>query len=172
MQYEPPVPEASQSPYPIQEAPHVPAPLPPRAASRGTADSKKAGGTKIARIGAAIAIGVGATLAAVLALRHRGSTAPSRPAGTGAMRVAKRTVTRKPATLPSTQAKQPTPQASEQASAKASAPAKPPAPVEAPGPANSPALVEAKKRVARNTPASSASGRATGKTASLSSPSD
>lgn len=91
MTHTPPVPEANQSPYPIEEAPHQHADLPPvQATSEADPESLKqraealvekvgdfgAENRTIAGIGAAIALGAIATVTAILFTRRT----PAKPA--------------------------------------------------------------------------------------------
>jgi len=95
MSHTPPVPDANQSPFPIEEAPHPEPALPPLAAAN---DSEPASLKDRARelidqvpnvdvdsrtlvgIGAAIALGAAATVAAVFFTRRSPSRAPKKRA--------------------------------------------------------------------------------------------
>jgi hypothetical protein len=71
MKHEPPVPAANRSPYPVAEPPHPRTDPPP--APDATVDAPRTGG--IGRIGAAVALGIGAAVAGLLFAR-RAAPAP------------------------------------------------------------------------------------------------
>lgn len=103
MSHQPPIPEAAQSPYPREEPPHTHVELPPLVESGGEPSishrartflsevTDRAEDTRaIVGVGAAIALGVAATVAALLLARRR-APAPSSPKGRPAAKsVAKR----------------------------------------------------------------------------------
>lgn len=77
MSHEPPVPAANRSPYPIVEPPHDhQATTPAEDKAKAPAPAEIGSGT-IIRLGAAVALGVGATVAALLFARR--SPAPAKP---------------------------------------------------------------------------------------------
>jgi len=95
MSHEPPVPSANQSPYPIDEAPHPDVALPPLSAAndaeppslkeraQGLADyvpNVDVDGRTLVGIGAAIALGAAATVAAVFFSRRGPSPSPRKRA--------------------------------------------------------------------------------------------
>ena len=95
MSHEPPVPGASQSPYPIDEAPHPDVVLPPLSAANDAEPpglKERAQGLveyvpnvdvdarTLVGIGAAIALGAAATVAAVFFTRRRTSSTPRKRA--------------------------------------------------------------------------------------------
>lgn len=84
MSHQPPVPEANQSPYPLQEPPHLHAQTASEADDEGAADRSPANGhladlledlpelsgRTIVAVGGAIALGVAATVGALLFARR------------------------------------------------------------------------------------------------------
>jgi hypothetical protein len=110
MAHEPPIPEQNQSPYPIPEAPHhsssQPAPRVAKDDSDGAMLEELPGlsGRTIVGIGAAITLGVAATIGALLfaqkrapaEARARRKPAQSRKSATGARQTRPRTSPRKP----------------------------------------------------------------------------
>ncbi|MES2986594.1 MAG: hypothetical protein V4808_01685 [Pseudomonadota bacterium] len=108
MTHEPPVPDANKSPYPIDELPHPQVDLPPVAEASGTETTSlkqraeevietvsdlATENRSIASIGAAIALGAVATVAAILFARR----SPTKPTPAQRKRPAAKPRARKPA---------------------------------------------------------------------------
>ena len=92
MTHSPPVPAGNVSPYPLQEAPHVHAAPPPVAADADDDDARDDHTNTLLGVGAAVVLGVGATVAALWFAARKPVPAPvkrrKRKATTGKKRSA------------------------------------------------------------------------------------
>ena len=92
MTHSPPVPAGNVSPYPLQEAPHVHAAPPPAVMDDQEDDARQDHMNTLLGVGAAVVLGVGATVAALWFAARKPAPAPvkrrRRKATTGKKRAA------------------------------------------------------------------------------------